>query len=474
MLQVQDQSLRPLTTAHLAQTMSLLVLSNAELQEKVNSELSTNPALELLDERVCPSCHRPLDAKGICPICSLSDHRDLEPIVFLSPRDSLRPTRRISYDDPPPDQEPAAPENLAMNILQQLAADLQPQERKLAAYILSSLDDDGFLQDHPTYIAKVNRVPLSQVQHVLDLISQVDPPGMATLGPREALLAQLELFDSRLPSVAHAKSIIKETFKELGRRDFESISRKLNIPIHKIRQSVNFIQDSLNPYPARAFWGSGYQTAVSDPNVYHTPDIRISKNPISPEGALVVEIFTPLSGWLRVNPLFRKSMEIANDDQATEWSKHLERATLFVKCLQQRNNTMRRLMEMLVSIQRSFILEGDRKLKPMTRAEIAEIIDVHESTISRAVSNKSVELPDGRIIPLSRFFDRSLSVRDRIKEIIHNEKRALTDEQIAEKLSKDGIKVARRTVAKYRSIEGILPARLRHKKRVPRTAAVRV
>ena len=131
-------------------------------------------------------------------------------------------------------------------------------------------------------------------------------------------------------------------------------------------------------------------------------------------------------------------------------------------------------MERLVSIQRRFILKGDRYLKPMTRAEIAEIIDVHESTISRAVSNKSVELPDGRIIPLSRFFDRSLSVRDRIKEIIHNEKRALTDEQIAEKLSKEGIEVARRTVAKYRSIEGILPARLRHKKRVPRTAAVRV
>jgi RNA polymerase sigma-54 factor len=474
MLQVQDQSMRPMTTAHLAQTMSLLVLSNAELQEKVNSELSTNPALELLEERVCPSCHRPLDARGICPICSLGDQKDLEPIVFLSPRDSIRTASKTSYEDHPPDQEPAAPENLAMNILQQLAADLQPLDRKLAAYILSSLDDDGFLQDHPAYIARVNRVPLTQVQHVLELISQADPPGMATMGPREALLAQLELFDSRLPSVSHAKRIIQETFKELGRRDFEAISRKLDIPVHKIRQAMTFIQDSLNPYPARAFWGSGYQTAASDPNVYHTPDIRISRNPISPDGALVVEIFTPLSGWLRVNPLFRKSLDNANGDQASEWSKHLERATLFVKCLQQRNNTMRRLMEMLVSEQRGFILEGDRQLTPMTRAEIAETIEVHESTISRAVSNKSVELPDGRIIPLSRFFDRSLSVRDRIKEIIHNEKRALTDEQIAERLSKEGVKVARRTVAKYRSIEGILPARLRHKKRAPRIAGVRV
>jgi RNA polymerase sigma-54 factor len=472
MLQVQDQSLRPLTTAHLAQTMSLLVLSNAELQEKVDSELATNPALELLEERVCPTCHRPMNGRGICPICSLGDQKDMEPIVFLSPRDSIRPMRRTSYEDPPPDQEPAAPENLSMNILQQLAADLQPEDRKLAAYILASLDEDGFLQDHPAFIAKVNRVPLNQVKRVLDLISQVDPPGMATMGPREALLAQLELFDSRLPSVAHSKRIIHETFKDLGRRDYEAISKKLDIPLHKIRQAVSFIHDALNPYPARAFWGSGYQPMTRDPNVYHTPDIRISKNPTHPEGALLVEIFTPLSGWLRVNPLFRKAMGNANGDQASEWSKHLERATLFVKCLQQRNNTMRRLMEMLVAKQRTFILEGDRYLIPMTRAQVAEEIEVHESTISRAVSNKSVELPNGRIIPLSMFFDRSLSVRDRIKEIIQNETRSLTDDQIAEKLSAEGIKVARRTVAKYRSMEGILPARLRHKKR--KTTAVRV
>jgi RNA polymerase sigma-54 factor len=474
MYQVQDQSLRPMTTAHLAQTMSLLVLSNAELQEKVDSELSTNPALELLEERICPSCHRALDARGSCPICSLSAKENLDPIVFLSPRDSLRPTRKLSYEEPPPDQEPAAPENLVMNVLQQLAADLLPDDRPIAAYILSSLDEDGFLQDHPAIIARVNRVPLRQVQRVLNLIAQADPPGLGSQGPREALLAQLDLYDSRLPTIAHAKRIIEDAFKELGRRDFEAISRKLGISTHKIRQAVSFIHDSLNPYPARAFWGSGYQMNPSDPNVYHTPDIRISRNPTNPDGALLVEIFTPLSGWLRVNPLFRKAMENADEAQADEWSRHLERATLFVKCLQQRNNTMRRLMEMLVSEQRTFILNGDRYLKPMTRALIAENIQVHESTISRAVSHKSVELPDGRIIPLSRFFDQSLSVRDRIKEIIKNENRPLTDDQISEMLAKEGTKVARRTVAKYRTMESILPARLRHKKRVLKSAAIKV
>ncbi len=122
---------------------------------------------------------------------------------------------------------------------------------------------------------------------------------------------------------------------------------------------------------------------------------------------------------------------------------------------------MRRLMEDLVGNQRDFILEGDRHLQPMTRAKLAERLGVHESTISRAVANKGVALPDGRIIPLARFFDRSLSVRDRMKEIVKSEKKPLTDDQIAAALRRQGVKIARRTVAKYRTIEGILPARLR-------------
>ncbi len=97
----------------------------------------------------------------------------------------------------------------------------------------------------------------------------------------------------------------------------------------------------------------------------------------------------------------------------------------------------------------------------MTRAKLADRLGVHESTVSRAVSNKGIALPDGRIIPLARFFDRSLSVRDQIKEIIKAETKPLTDDQIAAILREKGVKIARRTVAKYRTIEGILPARLR-------------
>lgn len=105
---------------------------------------------------------------------------------------------------------------------------------------------------------------------------------------------------------------------------------------------------------------------------------------------------------------------------------------------------------------------GDKNLKPVTRVQLSKELDVHESTISRAVANKSVQLPNRRIIPLSSFFDRSLNVRTVIKEMINNENRPLSDSDIVTLLTKQGFNVARRTVAKYRAMEGILPAHLRH------------
>ncbi len=463
MLQVQEHSLRPLTTAHLAQTMTLLALSNLELRETVQTELATNPALELLDERVCPGCRRPLKRAGPCPVCSLRNGNEDEPIVFLSPRESTRVRSSAGMEDAPMDREPAAPEELGIHVMQQLASDLRPEDQALAAYIISSLDDDGFLPDHPAIIARTTRSMPSQVTRVLELISRVDPPGLATEGPRQALLVQLDLLEDMTPHAELARAMIESAFAELSRREFDVIAKRLETSSDKVRKAAEFIQHNLNPYPARAYWGSGKHRPGADPNVYHSPDIQITQSENDADGPLQVEIFSAFRGWLRVNPLFREAAKQSEGDSSEDWAQHLERAALFVKCLQQRNHTMRRLMKILVNEQEQFILNGPRHLQPMTRAKLAERLEVHESTISRAVAHKSVALPDGRIIPLARFFDRSLPIRDRIKEIVSLEKKPLTDDQIAGILKEDGISVARRTVAKYRSMEGILPARLRHK-----------
>ena len=474
MLQVQSQRQVPLTTAHLAQTMSLLVLAHHELAERVAQELNENPALELLEDRVCPTCQRRLAHPGPCPICSLQNG-DEGPIVFTSPRDSYRAGSRGSgsattWDDDLPDREPVAPEDLAVHVLQQLASELEEGDRPLAAYLLASLDDDGFLQDPPVILARATRASLSQIERVVSHISHVDPPGLATQGPREALLAQLDLAEHS-PTVRLARRMLTETFEAVGHRSFDRIAEAFEVRESDVRRAFSYIQDNLNPYPARAFWGAGQRPAeAGNPNVYHQPDVQISLNPNDPNGSLMVEIFAPTSGWLQVSPAFRAALN--GGEVPEEWKEQFDRASLFVKCIQQRNHTMQQLMRVLVKTQREFILEGDRQLIPMTRAEIADFIGVHESTVSRAVSDKSVALPDQRIIPLSRFFDRSLPARDCIKEIVGRERSPLTDDEIADRLTRSyGIDIARRTVAKYRSMEGILPARLRGKHKAPAASA---
>jgi RNA polymerase sigma-54 factor len=162
-----------------------------------------------------------------------------------------------------------------------------------------------------------------------------------------------------------------------------------------------------------------------------------------------------------VNPLFKQAVQEANIEKKDAWKSDMDRASLFVKCLQQRNHTMQRLLYRVAVMQKGYIINGEEYLRPMTRAQFAKELDVHESTISRAVASKTVQLPNRRIVPLSSFFDRSLNVRTILKDMISHENRPLSDTELAERLAKRGYVIARRTVAKYRSMEGILPAHLR-------------
>jgi RNA polymerase sigma-54 factor len=164
---------------------------------------------------------------------------------------------------------------------------------------------------------------------------------------------------------------------------------------------------------------------------------------------------------LRVNPLFREALQQAPQAKVEQWQSDLEQASLLVKCLQQRNHTIVRLMQRLSVLQRNFILHGEAFLLPLTRATLAKELDLHESTISRAVSAKSAQLPNGHIVPLSMFFDRSLHIRTALKKIVAQETQPLSDTEIGELLAGQGYAIARRTVAKYRAMEGILPAHLR-------------
>lgn len=463
MFQVPYTSIRPLTTAHLAQTMTLLSLTADELRQQIDNELASNPALELLEERRCPMCHRPLPQKGPCPVCSQpGEQGGEEPVVFISPREDFYSSGgEGTGDDEIEDPFSSSVEELPSYVLRQIAPDLEHQDRKVAAYLLSHLDEDGLLTIPLVEVAIYYRLPLAKIEAIQRVIQHADPIGVGSSTTQQALLVQLDVLKENNVVPDLARRVITEGMDLLSRRQYTELSRLLKVPLRQVQMVVKFISENLNPFPARSHWGDVRQPAASNVQVYQKPDIIIGYQNEDPKKSLVVEIIMPLSGTLRINPLFKDAIRQASDEKKDAWRADLERASLFVKCIQQRNHTMQRLLQRIVSLQKDFILHGEKYMKPVTRAKLSVELDVHESTISRAVASKTVQLPNRKIIPLSEFFDRSLNVRTILKDIISQESHPLSDTELMGMLQKEGYNVARRTVAKYRAMEGILPAHLR-------------
>jgi RNA polymerase sigma-54 factor len=447
--------------------MSLLSLTAGELRQQIDSELSANPALELVEERRCPTCQRLLAGKSACPVCSrprqstTGDAAD-EPVVFVSPREVFAGGGGVAVEDDAEDRYAAGTEELPVYVFRQIAPDLKSEDRALAAHLLANLDEDGLLSTTLLESARYLHVPISRLQAVQRLIQRVDPMGVGSSSVEEALLVQLEVLSEYRKVPVLARQIVEEGMSLLSRRQYAELARQLKVSLAAVQEAARFIGDNLNPYPARSAWGERNQTPAAPTRVYYQPDIIINQMSDRPNGSLMVEIIMPLYGTLRVNPLYRQAIsESTNGEQKDALRDDLDRASLFVKCIQQRNHTIQRLMLRVVSMQREYILRGEKYLKSVTRASLAQELEVHESTISRAVSNKAVQMPNGRIVPLSSFFDRSLNVRTLLREIITKEPRPLSDSELAVMLAENGYHVARRTVAKYRAMEGILPANLR-------------
>ncbi len=465
MYQSQKQELRPVTSAHLAQTMTILSLSADEIREKIESELSINPALELVEERVCPNCRKPLTEKGICSNCYVSKTDDNSSIVFVSPRDDFitdHYSRNPDSSGIEPDLDSIQQESLATYVLRQIGPDLEDDEKMIAAHLLTGLDEDGFITTSVLEISQYYHVLPSKVYDVIELIQHADPIGVGSRDPREALMIQIKHL-SKLVSIPQGTyEVVQSSYDDLIHGRYRDIGKLHNLTAKQIQSIERFVGENLNPYPGRAFWGEKGLAGDTQLETYHYPDILIYYLNDNPANQLVVEVIMPVSGYLRVNDFFKKEFKNAPQEKADEWKNDIDRASLLVKCLHQRNNTMVRLMEILVDLQEDFIRYGDSSIKPITRAQISKELDVHESTISRAVSNKTVMLPNRKVIPMSSFFDRSLNVRTIIKDLVKEERKPLTDAKIVEVLTGMGFDIARRTVAKYRAMEGILPAHMRN------------
>jgi RNA polymerase sigma-54 factor len=432
---------------------NMLVLSTLELQQLVQQELEENPALEQLEseDTLCSRCGRPLSG-ATCIYCL---HEDLK--LAEAERDDASVPTDDEFD---PLLAIPAPISLQEGLQRDLHIALPESEHPIVDYLIGSLDEQGFLDGQVEEFAAMLHLDTERVEKVLWKLQELGPAGVGARNVQECLLIQIERLERAGISNPHIRTIVTDYWFDLGEHRYGAIAHALGVTYEDIVAARDFMRHYLRPFPLERAGDSASTLETS----FLAPDVIIRE-----EGDdLIVEVVESRHFYLRLNPLYQElSQAIAHHQQevSTEEREHLNtfvsRARLFLTNLRQRRETIRRIAEYLVERQEGFLRHGVRHLAPLTRAEVASAIGVHESTVSRATANKYVQVPSKEIVPFSHFFTASLSVKDVIHELIANEKTPLTDQEIVETLRQRGFDVARRTVAKYRGQLGILPSTLR-------------
>ena len=436
-------------TAQLAQTARLLPLPMADLTTLIETELARNPALEIVTDSRCATCGRRLKTLA-CPSCARRPARGDEPQVFLAARSAY--ARDIDWAD---DHQFRSTETLADYVRRQIAPALPPDDLPIADDVLGNLDERGFLLPSPENCAHTLRVSLERVRRVLSLIQRADPVGVGARDVRDCLLIQLDSLERAGADRALVRTLIADHWEQLGHRQIKSLAAQLRVSAHDIEAAVDFIRRNLTPYPAHTDW----HTRRGQPADTTYPALdAIIHAPADLHAPPSIELFSPVAGWLCVNETFKAALDDRTLAERPQLIDCVEQAELLVRGLQQRTSTLGRVLAAIVREQSAYLTGAEHDPHPMTRARLARQLNVHESTISRAVADKRVALPNGRSVPLDHFFDQSLAARQALRAIIAAEERPLTDAELAQQLTRQGHSVARRTVAKYRDIEHIPPA----------------
>jgi RNA polymerase sigma-54 factor len=450
-------------SARLVAANSILALSSLDLQRKIEEELADNPALERVDVAVCTVCGSELHG-SICPVCiqrQKGADYDMDREEWFD-RDYVSGGLYTGDDDSDPMLRVATEQTLGERLLNDLAALVAPADLDIAECLVGSLDDRGYLTWSIRDVADELGVTEERVRSVLDVLQSLEPVGVGARNLRECLLIQLRFLAERGVSVPHAEDVVSDFLPELGLRKFPVIAHALGIKVPQVAAVAEFVKAKLNPNPAHGFSSTNSRDGDTRA-MYITPDVIIHKT----EDDFAVEIVESRRQLLRLNPLYRElsSRSTAPKDLSSSDQEHVkqcvQRARLFMTYVGQRRQTLYKVTCAIVEAQREFLTHGIRALRPLNRSEIAQVIGVHESTVSRATAAKHVMLPDGSIIPYSHFFKASLSVKDVMKEIIDRSPKRLTDSEIVTELAKRDIHIARRTVSKYRAQLDILSSRLR-------------
>src|SRR6266566_1761617 len=468
--------------ARLITSSMILHLTSDELESAISQEQLENPAFEVIEQRICLFCGSLMKGQ-ICASCGYSGYAGqlTQPAFDTSettddesiPEQQWNEYFHDTIDDyglaETEDSEELDPlasiptdKTLAEVLLEQLVALIPADDAPIAEQLVGNLNERGYLEISVQEIAEQSAAPVERVEYVLSQLQTLEPTGIGARDLRECLLIQLKaLSEFELPHpLAHV--LIDRYLNQLGQGQLREIAREIKVSEQEVDEAIQYIRKTLHPYPAHIYQA----TARTNPTIaVHThPDIIIRKVDTGFEVELIEEKryrFSIGSGY-GTRPLSLDN-EIISEEVQRYIRQHSDRAMFFIDCVHRRWRTLKRIADMIVGYQSEFLEKGVRYLRPFTRIEVANRLNLDEGTVSRAIANKYAVLPNGRLIPLSDFFDGSLSIKDVMRELISSERpgNRLSDEELARLLIARGIPIARRTVTKYREEMGILSSRER-------------
>ena len=458
-------------TPQLQQAIRLLQLSTLELQQELQQALESNPLLEQIDTHEEIDTRETQDSETLDTADALEQKEMPEELPLDASWDTIYTAGTPSgtsgdyIDDELPVYQGETTQTLQDYLMWQV--ELTPfsdTDRAIATSIVDAVDDTGYLTVPLEDILESmgdEEIDIDEVEAVLKRIQRFDPVGVAAKDLRDCLLIQLSQFDKTTPWLEEARLIISDHLDLLANHDFRTLMRVTRLKEDVLKEAVNLIQ-SLDPRP-----GQSIQTGEPE---YVIPDVLVRKH----NGHWTVELNSDSIPRLQINQHYASMCNNARNDGDSQFIRsNLQDAKWLIKSLESRNDTLLRVSRCIVEQQQAFIEQGEEYMKPMVLADIAQAVEMHESTISRVTTQKYLHSPRG-IFELKYFFSShvntegggeasSTAIRALVKKLIaaENPAKPLSDSKLTSLLSEQGIMVARRTVAKYRESLSIPPSNQR-------------
>lgn len=458
-------------TPQLQQAIRLLQLSTLELQQELQQALESNPLLEQIDTHEEIDTRETQDSETLDTADALEQKEMPEELPLDASWDTIYTAGTPSgtsgdyIDDELPVYQGETTQTLQDCLMWQV--ELTPfsdTDRAIATSIVDAVDDTGYLTVPLEDILESmgdEEIDIDEVEAVLKRIQRFDPVGVAAKDLRDCLLIQLSQFDKTTPWLEEARLIISDHLDLLANHDFRTLMRVTRLKEDVLKEAVNLIQ-SLDPRP-----GQSIQTGRPE---YVIPDVLVRKH----NGHWTVELNSDSIPRLQINQHYASMCNNARNDGDSQFIRsNLQDAKWLIKSLESRNDTLLRVSRCIVEQQQAFFEQGEEYMKPMVLADIAQAVEMHESTISRVTTQKYLHSPRG-IFELKYFFSShvntegggeasSTAIRALVKKLIaaENPAKPLSDSKLTSLLSEQGIMVARRTVAKYRESLSIPPSNQR-------------